>query len=100
MPSDPQGVRRRWTQWSLMRRFSLALLQPARSETKCACPPVRNRERRAAQVGGVAIDVPFTPGCVDALEEETDVELFAWLEPAADGFRNYYGPLVASSPWW
>ena len=32
---------------------------------------------------------PFTPGRTDASQEQTDVESFAVLEPAADGFRNY-----------
>ncbi|MBO3749797.1 catalase/peroxidase HPI [Streptosporangiaceae bacterium NEAU-GS5] len=46
---------------------------------------------QAAQAGGVDIEVPFTPGRTDASQEETDVESFAALEPAADGFRNYLG---------
>ncbi|MET9917643.1 MULTISPECIES: catalase/peroxidase HPI [unclassified Streptomyces] len=46
---------------------------------------------RAAADGGVDIEVPFTPGRVDAAQEQTDVESFAALEPAADGFRNYVG---------
>ena len=33
--------------------------------------------------------VPFTPGRMDASQEQTDVESFAVLEPRADGFRNY-----------
>ena len=44
---------------------------------------------QAAKDGGVAIEVPFTPGRMDASAEQTDVEGFAVLEPKADGFRNY-----------
>ncbi|MEU2422154.1 catalase/peroxidase HPI [Streptomyces sp. NPDC007851] len=46
---------------------------------------------KAAKDAGVAIEVPFTPGRVDATEEHTDAESFAALEPKADGFRNYLG---------
>ncbi len=44
---------------------------------------------QAARNGGHNITVPFTPGRTDASQEQTDVESFAVLEPAADGFRNY-----------
>lgn len=44
---------------------------------------------QAAKAGGVEVEVPFTPGRVDATQEQTDVESFAYLEPVADGFRNY-----------
>ncbi|MGC0334032.1 catalase-peroxidase [Streptomyces sp. SAI-170] len=46
---------------------------------------------KAAKDGGFDVEVPFTPGRVDASQEQTDVESFAALEPAADGFRNYLG---------
>ncbi|MEW2523635.1 catalase/peroxidase HPI [Streptomyces sp. NPDC047071] len=46
---------------------------------------------QAAKDGGVEVEVPFSPGRVDAAQEQTDVESFAALEPAADGFRNYVG---------
>ncbi|MGY3302967.1 catalase-peroxidase [Pseudomonas sp. PvR086] len=44
---------------------------------------------QAAKNAGHTITVPFTPGRMDASQEQTDVESFGYLEPAADGFRNY-----------
>ena len=44
---------------------------------------------QAAKNGGHKVTVPFTPGRMDASQAQTDVESFAVLEPAADGFRNY-----------
>ena len=44
---------------------------------------------KAARDAGVTLTVPFTPGRMDASQEQTDVKSFAVLEPMADGFRNY-----------
>lgn len=44
---------------------------------------------KAAKNAGFDVTVPFTPGRADASQEQTDVESFAYLEPYADGFRNY-----------
>jgi catalase-peroxidase len=44
---------------------------------------------KAAKDGGQDVKVPFTPGRMDASQEQTDVDSFAPLEPVADGFRNY-----------
>jgi catalase-peroxidase len=46
---------------------------------------------QAARSAGVDVQVPFAPGRTDASQDQTDVESFAVLEPAADGFRNYVG---------
>lgn len=43
----------------------------------------------AAALGGIALTIPFTPGRGDASQEQTDVDGFQYLEPIADGFRNY-----------
>jgi catalase-peroxidase len=52
----------------------------------------------AAKEAGYDLEVPFTPGRTDATQELTDVESFSYLEPRADGFRNYLqkgGPVPA-----
>ncbi len=46
---------------------------------------------KAAKDAGVEVKVPFTPGRMDASQDQTDVDSFAPLEPVADGFRNYLG---------
>jgi len=46
---------------------------------------------QAAKNAGHDVEVPFSPGRTDALQEQTDVDSFAVLEPTADGFRNYVG---------
>ncbi len=52
---------------------------------------------KAAKNAGHDVTVPFTSGRADASQEQTDVESFAVLEPAADGFRNYFKPKHATS---
>jgi catalase-peroxidase len=52
----------------------------------------------AAKAAGHHIEVPFTPGRVDALAEHTDVQSFAVLEPQADGFRNYRKQAYSVTP--
>jgi catalase-peroxidase len=53
---------------------------------------------QAARDAGHDITVPFSPGRTDASQEQTDVESFAVLEPAADGFRSYLRPGEKLSP--
>ncbi len=52
----------------------------------------------AANRKGYKIDIPFTPGRTDATQEQTDVKSFAYLEPTADAFRNYYSERSYASP--
>ncbi len=53
---------------------------------------------QAARNAGHAVTVPFNGGRTDATQEQTDVESYAWLEPKSDGFRNYHGKSVRSTP--
>ena len=53
---------------------------------------------QAAKKAGHNVTVPFKPGRADATMEMTDVESFSWLEPRADGFRNYYSKGNSVSP--
>ncbi|MBH0191221.1 MAG: catalase/peroxidase HPI, partial [Nitrospira sp.] len=53
---------------------------------------------QAAKAAGHSVQVHFTPGRMDATQEQTDVRSFAVLEPKADGFRNYYGEGNSMSP--
>ncbi len=53
---------------------------------------------KAAADAGVEVTVPFSPGRTDASQEQTDAETFTYLEPRADGFRNWVGPDVKLAP--
>ena len=53
---------------------------------------------QAARLSGVTIKVSFTPGRMDASQEQTDINTFAVLEPKADAFRNYYSTDSLMSP--
>ncbi|MEU7811818.1 catalase/peroxidase HPI [Pseudonocardia sp. NPDC049154] len=53
---------------------------------------------KAAADAGVPVTVPFAPGRTDASQDQTDVETFAFLEPRADGFRNWISPDVKLEP--
>lgn len=52
---------------------------------------------KAAQEAGHDVTVPFRAGRTDATQEKTDVASFEFLEPIADGFRNYVGPLATAA---
>ena len=53
---------------------------------------------KAAKAAGQDVKVPFTPGRMDASQEQTDVHSFEPLEPTADGFRNFVGTKMPQSP--
>ena len=70
---------------------------PSRSPTR-SCWAAAAAVEKAAADAGVAVTVPFSPGRTDASQEQTDVETFAYLEPRADGFRNWIAPDVKLAP--
>ncbi|MFP4365019.1 MAG: catalase/peroxidase HPI [Spirochaetia bacterium] len=53
---------------------------------------------KAAKDAGNEVAVPFSPGRMDASQEQTDIEAFSYLEPCADGFRNYQKTKYSVSP--
>ena len=55
-------------------------------------------EKAAKDAGFKKVEVPFAPGRTDATQDQTDVKSFAFLEPKADGFRNYYSEGAYFSP--
>ena len=75
--SDPEGVQRLATGGKKVSLADLIVLG--------GCAAVE----KAAKDAGIDVKVPFTPGRMDASQEQTDVDSFAPLEPRADGFRNY-----------
>ena len=81
----------------------LAVLEPIAAETGASVADVivlagNVGIEQAARAGGVDITVPFAPGRGDALQDQTDVDSFAVLEPVADGFRNWLKKHYAVKP--
>ncbi|WP_449277137.1 catalase/peroxidase HPI [Leucobacter sp. GX24907] len=54
--------------------------------------------KQAAAAAGHAVSIPFTPGRTDASQEQTDIEQFEFLNPPADGFRNYESSRALGRP--
>jgi hypothetical protein len=75
--------------------------RPAPARWSCACKKVSFADlivlggcaaiEKAAKAAGHDVKVPFTPGRMDASQEQTGFDSFAPLEPVSDGFRNYLG---------
>ena len=81
---------------SLERRPGRVQRRPHGRQAACrsptsSCWQATPAVEKAATDAGVQVEVTFHPGRTDATAEQTDADSFRYLEPAADGFRNYYG---------